>query len=252
MNFNPLKTKLDAGDSCVGLWVTLESAAVTEIAVALGVDWITVDMEHGHLDFKDVMDHLRASRGSETSVVVRVPRLEEDSIRRVLDWGAHGVSVPLIKSGADGERARGWARYPPAGTRGVGGERAVAWGLAFDEYLEIADRETMVIPLIEAKVAVDAIDEILEVGDLTAVFLGPNDLSASQGHLGQWEGPGVAEQLLHVCDRAAARGIATGVMALDVENAQRRKNQGFRMVGLGSDTGLMIRSLRDSLRALDR
>ena len=229
---------------------SLESRTVVEIAVTLGLDWVAVDLEHGHLDFKDVIGHIRTVRGSETSMIVRVPESQQGTVKRVLDMGAHGVLLPLMRTRADVETGFSYARYPPAGVRGVGGERAVKWGMGFEEYLKSADKETLVIPLIETRESVDNIDDILAIAGLEAIFFGPADLSASYGHLGAWEGPGVAERIIDVRDKAAAKGIASGIMSRSIADSQLRKEQGFGMVGIGSDFGLMIRALAENIKAL--
>src|SRR5438477_8350441 len=101
---NPLRRRLQANETSYGLWVSTESPSVTEAAVALGLDWVCVDMEHGHLDFKDAMGHIRAVRGSQTAVVVRVPEIQMSAIKRALDMGAHGVIVPYAQCLDDVER----------------------------------------------------------------------------------------------------------------------------------------------------
>jgi len=250
MTRNKLRGRLQAGETSYGLWITMDSPALAELAVALGLDWVCIYMEHGHLDYGHVVQHLRALRNSDVSAVVRVPDTNISTIKRALDLGAHGVILPLVRSAADLELGFRFGRYPPRGVRGVGGERAVTWGLGLEEYLSFADQETLIIPLIETRDAVDHIDEILAVPGLEAIFFGPADLSASQGYLGQWEGPGVAAQILDVRARAAARGIGAGVMTTSVEDAVQRRDQGFRMVGLGSDAALLIRSVNAALLAL--
>jgi 2-keto-3-deoxy-L-rhamnonate aldolase RhmA len=250
MAANKLRARLRAGQTSYGLWVTLESPTVSEIAAALGVDWLCVDMEHGHQDFREAAEHLRAVRGSDTSVVVRVPEVTRDYVKRALDVGAHGVLLPLVKTAEDVARGLGFGRYPPAGERGVGGERAVQWGLGFNEYLASANEETLIIPIIERYEAVDNIDAILAVPGLEAIFFGPSDLSTSYGYLGQWEGPGVADKILMVREKAAARGIGAGLMAQSVENAVMRRDQGFALVALGADTSMLIRALTQGLEAV--
>jgi len=247
---NPLRPKLQAGDPCKGLWVTMESATVTELAAELGLDWVTLDMEHGCLDYKDVAQHLRAARGSDLAVLVRVPAITVDTIKRSLDLGADGVLLPLVRTAEDLELGMRYGRYPPRGQRGIGGERSLRWGLKLQEYLAMANAECMVIPLIELGEAVDNIDGILEVEGLEAVFLGPADLSSSRGYLGEWEGPGVAEDILRVVEKAGRKGIASGIMAMDNDDVMARFDQGFRMVGLGSDVGMMSRQLRPMLAGL--
>jgi len=164
-----------------------------------------------------------------------------------------GVIVPYAQSHQEVEAAFSYGRYPPRGNiRGVSGERAVQWGLGSKEYLDCADEETLIIPLIETRGAVEDIDAILDVPGLEAIFFGPADMSASYGYLGEWEGPGIAERILDVRAKAEARGVSAGVMARSVEDSQRRRDQGFQMVGLGAEMSLLIRALRDNLDALGR
>jgi len=252
MIHNPLRKKLKNRETTYGLWVTVESPNVTELAVTLGFDWVVVDMEHGHLDYREVMEHVRAVRGSETPVLVRVPEVQQSTIKRALDIGAHGVLLPLVRNRADVERGFGFGRYPMRGERGVGGERAVRWGLGFDEYLSFANEETMIIPIIETRDAAEDIDEILGVEGLEAILFGPADLSATYGHLGQWEGPGLAEKILEIRAKAAAKGIASGVMSRSLEDSLLRRDQGFNMIALGSELGLMIRAICENLEKLGK
>jgi 2-keto-3-deoxy-L-rhamnonate aldolase RhmA len=243
---NPLRAKLAAGATTYGVWVTLSDPTVTEIVIELGADWICVDMEHGSLDYKDVVAHARAARGSGAAVLARVPAFRIDTVKRALDLGVDGVILPLVRSAADVEEGFRYARYPMRGIRGVGGERAVHWGLRLQEYLAIADRETMVIPIIETREASADFDNIAAVEGLEAIFFGPADLSASCGHLGHWEGPGVAEDILRIAGIARGRGIAAGLMAWDEEDVARRAGQGFRMIGLGADVGFLARPLKSA------
>ncbi len=252
MSQNPLRKKLQSDQTTLGLWATMECASVTEIAVALNLDWVVVDMEHGHLDYKDAMDHIRVVRETGTSVIIRVSDIREDCIKRALDMGAHGVILPLARSAEDVERGFQFGRYAPRGVRGIGGERAVKWGLGFQDYLKVANEETMIIPMIETKEAAEDIDKILKVDGLEAIFLGPADMSATYGFLGEWEGGDTATQNLEIRERAAAKGIVTGVVGTSLENAKERQEQGFNMVALGSDAGLLIRSIQETLLALGR
>ena len=245
-----LRRKHKAKEPLYGLWCTLEAPSIAEIAATLGLDWICVDLEHGHLGWREVIEHVRAVRGSETAVFLRVPELQQSAIKRALDIGAHGVLIPLIRTRAELELGMQYAKYPPVGKRGVGGERAVKWGLAFREYLKDADGQTLVIPLIETREAAENIDQILGVPGLEMIFFGPADLSASYGHLGEWEGPGMAQLILDIRAKTAQRGIGSGIMSLDASDACKRRDQGFTMIGLGSDAGMMIRSINGAFTAL--
>jgi 2-keto-3-deoxy-L-rhamnonate aldolase RhmA len=148
------------------------------------------------------------------------------------------------------EAAFQFGRFPPRGVRGVGGERSVKWGLEWDSYLANANTETMIIPLLETRDSVEHIDSILEVDGLEAVFFGPADMSASFGYLGQWEGSGVAEVILELQAKATSRGISSGILARNSEEAVMRRKQGFRMIGLGADVNLMLHSLQQTLHSL--
>jgi 2-keto-3-deoxy-L-rhamnonate aldolase RhmA len=248
---NVLKEKLAAGRFTRGLWVTLEAATITEIAVELGFDWVVIDAEHGHLDFKNILEHVRATRGSETTPLVRIAEVQQGLIKRVLDIGAAGIIVPQVTGPEEVARAVRFAKYPPLGIRGVGGERATTWSMHLAESTATANDRTMVIPLIETVEAYQSLDAIMSVPGVDALYVGPADLSASAGHLGQWEGPGVAEMVLAIKDRATARGLACGVMATSVDNARERNSQGFRMLGLASDTGLLIRGAKEAIKAVE-
>jgi 2-keto-3-deoxy-L-rhamnonate aldolase RhmA len=247
---NLLKQKLARGETALGLWVTLESPSITEIAVALGYDWVCIDAEHGHLDFKEIQEHIHAARNSGTTALVRIQEIEQGLIKRVLDIGAEGILVPQVTSAEEVRQAVRFAKYPPRGVRGVGGERATHWGTNLRGYTRTADKEGVVIPLMETVAAGAAIDAILDVPGVDAIFFGPADYAASAGHVGEWEGPGVAERLLAIKDRIRSRGFACGVMTTDVANAHLRREQGFQMLGLGSDSGLLIRASREAMKAL--
>jgi 2-keto-3-deoxy-L-rhamnonate aldolase RhmA len=246
-----LKQKLRSGETTFGLWVTLESPTITEIAVQLGLDWVCIDTEHGHLDLKEVLEHLRATSRSATASLVRVQEIEQGVIKRVLDLGADGVIVPQIRTAEEVERAVYFAKYPPRGFRGIGGERATYWGKGLSR-ARTANEHTLVIPLIETVDAGRNIDSIMNVPDVDAFFFGPADYSASAGYPGEWEGPGVAEELLRIKDRIRNRQFACGIMSTDPKNGQERIRQGFQMVGIGADVGLLIRAMTEMMQGLGK
>lgn len=245
-----LREKLQAGTTAYGLWVTSESSAVTEVAGILGVDWICIDMEHGYLDYRAIAGHLTAARGTGLTVLVRPPSHDLEPIKRALDLGAHGIILPLVDTADELRAAHQHVYYPPIGRRGIGGERSVTWGLDLERYVTTANDELLLLPMIETQHAYDNLDAILAVDKVEAVFLGPGDMSASRGAVGEWEGPGVAEINLDILARAKAKGISAGVVARSSEDALLRRDQGFGMVSLGSDIGLIIRQLRAMSEAL--
>ncbi|MCC3359461.1 HpcH/HpaI aldolase family protein [Bacillus sp. REN16] len=250
MNAN-LREKLQKGETAFGLWVTSEEPAVTEVAALLGIDWICVDLEHGYIDYKSVAGHLTAAKESDMSVFVRPPSQDLEPIKRALDMGAHGIILPLVDSAEEIRQAYQHFYYPPLGRRGLGGERSGKWGLGLGEYVSSANDELMFVPMIETQKSYDNLDEILNE-NVETIFLGPGDLSASRGAVGEWEGPGVAEMNLDILRRAKDRGISSGIVARSTDEAILRRDQGFGMVSLGSDIGLMIRQIRSMAEALGK
>ena len=247
-----LREKFSRKETAFGLWVTSEASAVTEVAGMLGLDWICIDMEHGYLDYRSIAGHLAAARGADLSVFVRPPSQDLEPIKRALDIGAHGVILPLVDTEEEVRRAYEHFYYPPRGRRGLGGERSGKWGLGLAEYVATANDDLMFIPMIETQRAYDNLDSILGVEGIETVFLGPGDMSASRGAVGEWEGPGVAELNLDILQRAESRGITAGIVARHTEEAILRREQGFGMVSLGSDMGLMIRQIKSMAEALGK
>jgi 2-keto-3-deoxy-L-rhamnonate aldolase RhmA len=247
-----LREKLSAGQAVYGLWVTLESASVTEMAVALGLDWVVIDAEHGPLDWKDIAEHLRAAVRCETVALVRIAQLDRGLIKRALDIGADGVVVPWIETEEQVRQAVAFARYPLEGGRGIGSERATGWGECVAEHTAEANDHVLVVPLIESVRAVGNVAQMCQVDGVHIFFIGPADFSASAGFRGQWEGPGVAAQLLAVKDTIRAAGKHCGVVARGTANLGERFEQGFQVLGLGLDAALLLRSLHESLAAVGR
>lgn len=247
-----LRAKLAANAPTYGLWVTLESPSVTEIAVALGLDWVVIDAEHGHLDWKEIVDHLRATVRSSTVALVRVASLDAGLIKRALDIGADGIVIPWVESADQLRQAISFARYPPEGVRGIGAERATCWGQCFPEHTAEANEHVLVVPIIETVRTMRQVPLMAQVEGAEVFFFGPADYSATAGFRGQWQGPGVAEQILAMKDTLRRMGKHCGVLSTSEADLATRGEQGFRMIGLGMDSGLMIRSLRSALESVQR
>src|SRR6266699_6756475 len=133
------RKKLAADEAVYGLWITLESASISEMAVALGLDWIVVDAEHGHLDWKEILEHVRATVRSDTVVLVRIAELNAGAIKRALDIGADGIVIPWIETAEQLRQAVSFATYPPEGLRGIGAERATGWGQCLVQHTKEAN-----------------------------------------------------------------------------------------------------------------
>jgi 2-keto-3-deoxy-L-rhamnonate aldolase RhmA/quercetin dioxygenase-like cupin family protein len=247
-----LRDKLAADVAVFGLWVTLESPSITEMAVALGLDWVVIDAEHGHLDWKEIVEHVRAAVRSETVVMVRVTELDRGLIKRALDIGADGVVVPWVETEEQLRQAVEFARYPLEGCRGIGAERATGWGECLAEHTAEANDHVLVVPIIETVRAGRAVERLCQVDGVDIVFFGPADFSATAGYRGQWEGPGVAAHLLTLKDTIRQAGKHCGVVATGPRNLGERLAQGFRVIALGLDGGLLLRSLHAALTEVGR
>ncbi len=247
-----LRRNLAADQPVFGLWVTLEAPTITEMAVGLCLDWVVIDAEHGHLDWKEIVEHLRACVRSETVALVRIAELNGALIKRALDLGADGVVIPWIESAEQLRQAVAYARYAPEGSRGIGAERATAWGECLVEHTAVANDHVLVVPILETVRAVDQTAALSRVDGVELYFFGPADLSATAGYRGQWEGPGVAERILAARDELRRAGKHCGVVAAGPDDLARRRQQGFRMIGLGLDCGLMLGALHRILEAAGR
>ncbi len=247
-----LRQKLAADEATYGMWITLESASIAEMAVALGLDWVVIDAEHGHLDWGDIVAHLRAVERSETVALVRLEELNVALVKRALDCGADGVILPWMETVEQLHNAVRFANYPPGGVRGIGAERATQWGRRFAQHVAEANEHVLVVPLIETVRGGKNIDALCRVPGIEMFFLGPADYSSSAGFAGQWEGPGVAEQLLAIKDTIRKHKKHCGLLATSPENLVTRQSQGFRLLGIGGDAALLMRSMTTSLAAVGR
>ena len=203
----------------------------------MGLDWVVIDAEHGHLDWKDIVEHLRATVRSETVALVRIAELNVGLIKRALDIGADGVVVPWVETAEQLAQAVRFARYPLEGVRGIGAERATAWGQALVEHTSTANEHVLVVPIIETVKGAANVPAMCQVPGVEMFLFGPADFSASAGYRGQWEGPGVADEIVRLKDILRQAGKHCGVVATSDADVQQRIDQGFRMIGLGMDAG---------------
>lgn len=251
-NASGFKQKLASDQPAYGLWVTLESPSITEMAARMGFDWIVIDAEHGYLDLKNVMEHIRVANLSNIAVLVRIAEIQEGLIKRIMDIGADGIVVPQVRTAEEVARAVSYAKYPPEGKRGIGAERSTRWGQGILECIPKANAHTLVIPMMETVQAGEAIDEILDVPGVDAFFFGTHDYSASAGYPGTADRPEVIQKAMAVQQRIRDRGVPCGIVAFERQDIERRKKEGFRMIGLGFDTTLLIQAAAQALEAAGR
>jgi 4-hydroxy-2-oxoheptanedioate aldolase len=246
---NRLKRALAAGEKQIGFWLTLASPNATEIAATAGFDWILIDMEHSPNDFADVIHHLRAAVGGTAEPVVRVPWNEPVTVKRLLDIGVRSLMFPYVQSAEEAKRAVASTRYPPQGVRGVAGTtRATAYGRIKD-YAKAAAGEICIIVQVETPKAIDASTEMARVDGVDCVFIGPNDLAASMGQIGNTGAAEVQAMLKRGLDNIRAGGKAAGILEFKDEAARRFLAQGFQLIAVGGDGGMLARGTEAMARS---
>lgn len=244
------RKRLRAGEVLLGPLVTLPSAAVAEILAAVGFDWLFIDGEHGPFDTADVVAMLQAV-GDRVACAVRVPGAEEGSIKKILDQGAEGLIVPQVNTVDQAAAVVRYARYAPSGSRGVGLSRAQGYGLRFQEYLETANDRVAVIVQAEHARAVENIESIVQVEGIDAVFVGPYDLAASFGKMGQIDDPEVVAAIEHVTKTCQAAGLRLGYFGGSAAALRPVIDRGYTLIAAGVDVLFLAgaaRKLLDELR----
>lgn len=243
---NTFKQGLREGKQLVGLWSSLSSAAATEILADSGFDWILIDTEHAPNETPMVADQLRAASLGRASPVVRPAWNDPVILKRLLDVGAQTLLVPYVQSPEEAARAVAATRYPPHGIRGVASvHRANRYGRVAD-YFARADGEMCVLAQLETRAAVDALETIAAVEGIDGIFIGPSDLAASLGHLGNNSHPEVRGTIETACRRAQAVGKPIGILAPIESDARAYVDMGFAYVAVGSDV-LVLRKGCDAL-----
>ncbi|ODT48614.1 MAG: hypothetical protein ABS59_11920 [Methylobacterium sp. SCN 67-24] len=232
---NRFKEALSAGRKQVGFWLTLASPAATEIAAEAGFDWVLIDMEHSPNDLSDVVHQLRACGRGNAEPVVRVPELNVALVKRLLDVGVRSFMFPNISSVEEARLAVASTRYPPAGIRGVAGTtRASHYGRAANYFTEAAKHICIVVQL-EGADALAQAHEIALVPGVDGLFIGPNDLAASLGHIGDVSVPSVQAAVRSGLETIGSSGRAAGFLDFNPASAMSRFDDGFTFIAVGGD-----------------
>lgn len=235
---NKFKERLCRGDRLLGTMLTLPSPAVAEILADTGFDWLFIDGEHGPFETADIQAALQAV-GEQVACVVRVPAASEVPIKKALDLGAVGIIAPQVNTAEQAQQVVQWSRYAPDGTRGVGLARAHGYGMRFDEYIKTANEQVAVIVQAEHAQAVENIEAIVKVPGIDAVLIGPYDLSASLGKMGQINDPAVTAAIDHVTDTCLAANIRLGMFGVTADAVKPYVERGYTLIVAGVDTLLL-------------
>jgi len=242
-----LRSKMKNGQPVFGAWILTNSADVVEIMALNGMDFVVIDHEHGQGTLPDLINQLRALKGTNCTGIVRVPNNDPIYIKRVLDAGIDGIMVPQISSLKEAQAVLSACHYPPKGGRGAfGGMRAMGYGTNPNYYSQIAD-DLIIAVQIENPDAIDNIPSIGMLEGIDIIFIGPRDLSASLGKLNQFSDPIVREHIERAEKAILASNCYLGSTAMNGKVASDMVERGYRLLIPGSDAMLLGAGVKNVL-----
>jgi len=248
---NRLRADLLAGKRLIGCWCSLANPITTEVLGVAGFDWLLLDGEHSPNDVISFIPQLMALKDSPSAPVVRPSQNDTVEMKRLLDAGFYNFLVPFVESADDARRAVAATRYPPQGVRGVSvSQRSNRYGTVPGYFTGIND-QVCVIVQIESRAGLAAAAEIAAVDGIDCLFVGPSDLAAGLGHLGNANHPDVQAAIATIFDAARQHGKPIGILAPVEADARRYLEQGATFVAVGSDLGIFrsaTQALHDKYR----
>jgi len=239
MRENRLRTLWKSGGAAVNGWLAIPNGFSAETMAHQGWDSLTIDLQHGVVDYQSMIPMLQAISTTDTVPVVRVPWLDPAALMKALDAGAYGLICPMINTREEAQRLVAYTHYAPRGTRSFGPVRALLYGGA--DYPQHADTTIVRFAMIETAQALDNLDAILSVEGLDAVYVGPSDLSLSLGCKPTFDDvdPPVQQAIAHIVERATANGLVAGIHNGSPEVARARLDMGYRFATVSSDARLI-------------
>ena len=245
-----LRRRVLAGESTIGLFISLGSAASAEIVARAGYDWTVVDLEHGSGTESELLGQLLAIQATPTAAVVRVVSAERMRVGRVLDMGADGLMIPRLETLDDVTDTVSWMRYPPAGIRGVAaGTRGAGYATVAHPQIGAINDRILGVFQVESPAAVAMADEVAAIDGVDVLFIGPADLSHSMGIPGEFDNPAFTAALDRVAAAASAHGKGAGILVRDASQVSDYRERGYNFIGIGSDSGLVMSGARAELAA---
>lgn len=225
-------------------WLAIANSFSAETMAHQGWDSLTIDLQHGVVDYQAMIPMLQAISTTDTVPVVRVPWLEPSFLMKALDAGAYGVICPMVNTAEDARKLVAYTHYAPRGCRSFGPVRALLYGGA--DYPQQANNTIVTFAMIETATALGNLDDILSVPGLDAIYIGPSDLSLALGCTPTFDDldPKAAEAVEHILARAKAHGIVAGIHNGTTQAALKRIAKGFQFVTIGSDARLMAAGAR--------
>lgn len=245
---NDFRNAIAAHRPQIGLWCSLTGSIGAEICAGAGFDWLLLDAEHSPNDVRSLLAALQAAAPYPVHPIIRPPVGDPVTIKRMLDIGAQTLLIPMVETAAQAAMLVAATRYPPAGIRGVSAQtRAGRWG-RIHGYLGRADAEMCLLVQVESRVGLENIAAIAATEGVDGVFIGPSDLAAALGHLGDPGHPDVQAAIETARTTVAASGKPVGILTPDETLAQDYLANGFTFVAVGVDTALLARATSE-LRA---
>jgi 4-hydroxy-2-oxoheptanedioate aldolase len=241
MPVNAFKKALKEGKAQIGLWSTLCSGMGTEGVAYSGFDWVVLDTEHSPNELPGLVGQLQAMKGGTATPIVRPAWNDPVLIKRLLDIGFQTVLIPFVQNAEEARKAVAATRYPPQGIRGVSTSACASMYGRVTDYLKKANDQICVLVQVETLEAVAKLPEIAAVDGVDGVFIGPSDLAASSGHLGNFQHPDVQKTISDAIKPIRAAGKAGGYLTGNEEEAKKRLAEGFQFVAVGSDFGLLVK-----------
>jgi 4-hydroxy-2-oxoheptanedioate aldolase len=239
---NAFKKALKEGKQQIGLWSSLGSNMVAEGIAHSGFDWILLDTEHSPNELPGLVSQLQAMKGGTATPIVRPAWNDAVLVKRLLDIGVQSLLFPFVQTVEEAKRAVAATRYPPQGIRGVATTaRASNFGRVKD-YLKKANDEICVLVQVETMEAIGRLREIASVDGVDGVFIGPSDLAASMGHLGNFQHADVQKVISAAIGEIRAAGKAGGYLTGVEDEAKKRLAEGYQFVAVGSDNGVLLKN----------
>jgi 4-hydroxy-2-oxoheptanedioate aldolase len=236
---NRFKRGLKEGRLQLGLWSSLAQSLSVEILADAGFDWLLLDTEHAPNELPMVVAQLQAAKGGSAQPIVRPPWNDTVVLKRYLDAGVQSFLIPYVQSATEAERAVAATRYPPRGVRGfASASRASGYGRMRD-YFQSCEKEICVLVQIESRAGLDALEAIAAVEGVDGIFIGPGDLSADMGHLGEPAHPEVCAAIEGAVSRIKASGSVAGILTGRPDLVERYIALGCLFVAVGSDVGIL-------------
>lgn len=232
-----LKNKLTTNSLTIGSWLTIPHRSIVEIFAKSGFEWLVIDLEHAPIDINQTSELIAHIQSNGMQALVRVYKNEEVIIKRVLDAGADGVIIPMIKTKADAEKAVSYTYYPPKGQRGVGLNRAQHYGQGFESYKTWLKDNVVIIAQIEHIDAITNLGDILNVEGIDGTIIGPYDLSGSMGFPGEYDREEVKQALAqyNLIAKTAQKPLGFHVIKSDHESVDDKIKEGYSLIAFSID-----------------